>query len=270
MQKITSNVYVETGFRGCNCSFVVTAQGVVMIDTPVVGVEAIKWRDEIARHGELRYLINSEPHMDHIGGNYFFEGTVIGHEGTRVAILDAKLDELKNMLKNLSPDNTEIVEGFYFRPSTITLSQRLNLYLGEHTFQLINMPGHTPSQVAVYVPRERVVFTSDNVTAGLPVFRHAIPDQWLASLKQLEQLDFDVLIPGHGPVCDKSYISKMSTSVQAWIDMISAAIDKGMSLDEVGNSAAIQFADEISNMRRSKEMLRMNVASLYQILKKNK
>ena len=34
MQKITSNVYAETGFTGCNPGFVVTKEGVVLIDTP--------------------------------------------------------------------------------------------------------------------------------------------------------------------------------------------------------------------------------------------
>jgi len=34
MQKITSNVYAETGFTGYNPGFVVTKEGVVMIDTP--------------------------------------------------------------------------------------------------------------------------------------------------------------------------------------------------------------------------------------------
>jgi cyclase len=268
MQKISSNVYVETGFRGCNCSFVVTAEGVVMIDTPMVGAEAIKWRDEIARHGQLRYLINSEPHMDHIAGNYFFGGTVVGHEGTRSAILDAKVDELQNMLKNLSPDSTAIAEGFHFRPSTITFSQRLSLYLGKHTFQLINMPGHSPYQAAVYVPEERVVFTSDNVTGGMPFFRQAIPDQWLESLKRLQQLDVDVLVPGHGPVGDKSYIPKMSATIQAWIDVVTTAINKGMSLEETQSAAAAKTTVLAMDMPLTKERLRMNVAALYQILKK--
>ena len=65
MQQITDNVFAETGFRGCNPSFVVTSEGVVMIDTPQMPVDAVKWHDEIARHGPVRYLINTEPHGDH-------------------------------------------------------------------------------------------------------------------------------------------------------------------------------------------------------------
>jgi len=60
MQKITDNVYAETGFRGCNPGFVITTEGVVMIDTPQLPTDAIRWRDEIAKHGSVRYLINTD------------------------------------------------------------------------------------------------------------------------------------------------------------------------------------------------------------------
>ena len=122
MQKITDNVYAETGFRGCNTGFVVTKEGVVMIDTPQIPTEAIKWRDEIAKHGPVRYLINTEPHGDHITGNYFFEGTVIAHEGVREASLASSVEQLKERLKQTAPDSLPLMDGFSYRPPTITLS----------------------------------------------------------------------------------------------------------------------------------------------------
>lgn len=61
MQQLTKNVFVETGVRGCNHGFVKTADGIVMIDTPQKPTDALKWRDEIARHGEVRYIFNTEP-----------------------------------------------------------------------------------------------------------------------------------------------------------------------------------------------------------------
>lgn len=149
MQKITDNVYAETGFRGCNPGFVVTKEGVVMIDTPQMPPDAIAWRDEIAKHGPVCYLINTEPHGDHFTGNYFFEGTVVAHEGTRQAILAASVEQLKERIKQAAPESLPLLEGYSYRPPTITLSQRLTLYVGDHTFQLINHPGHTPYQVAL-------------------------------------------------------------------------------------------------------------------------
>ena len=89
MQKITNNVYVENDYRGCNTSFVVTKHGVVVIDTPMVPSEAKKFRDEASKHGPIRYVINTEPHLDHVSGNCYFNGLVVSQEGTRRAILSA-------------------------------------------------------------------------------------------------------------------------------------------------------------------------------------
>jgi cyclase len=105
MQRITNNVYAETGFRGCNPGFVVTTEGVVMIDTPQMPADAIKWREEVAKHGRVRYLINTEPHGDHFTGNFFFEGTVVAHEGTRQAILAASVEQLKERFKQMEPQS---------------------------------------------------------------------------------------------------------------------------------------------------------------------
>ena len=62
MEQIASNVYVETQIRGCNHGFVTTSEGVVMIDSPHKPSDALKLKAEIAKHGELRYIINTEPH----------------------------------------------------------------------------------------------------------------------------------------------------------------------------------------------------------------
>ena len=65
MEQLTSNAFVETQIRGCNHGFVTTSEGVVMIDSPHKPSDALKLKAEIAKHGELRYIINTEPHGDH-------------------------------------------------------------------------------------------------------------------------------------------------------------------------------------------------------------
>ena len=265
MQQITDNVYVETGFNGCNVTFVVTGEGVVMVDSPMVPGEAAKWRDTIAGHGQLRYLINSEPHIDHFAGNCFFNTTGVAHEGAREVIQEATMEQLKGMLQMMAPDSLPLPDDFSFRPPVITFSKQLNLYLGEHTFRLINLPGHSPFQVAVYVPEERVIVTSDNVVNGTPPFMHqALPYEWLESLKQMQQLEADWLIPGHGDVCDPGYLPKMMNTVQTWMDAVLEAIDKGMNLEEAQEKISIiDHKDE-----RGMQIQRMNVGHLYEVLKK--
>ncbi|MFC2007350.1 MBL fold metallo-hydrolase [Chloroflexota bacterium] len=271
MQKITDNVYVETGFAGCNTGFITTKEGVVLIDTPQLPKDAVAWREEIAKHGKIRYLINTEPHGDHISGNCFFDGTLVTHEGTRDAILACTADTFRERLEQSAPDNLPLPEGLSYRPPAITLSQRMTIYLGDHTFQLTNHPGHTPYQVAVYIPEERVVFTSDNIFHKiLPHLRETVPYEWLESLKKLQELDADVLVPGHGTVCDKSYIPEMSAVIQEWIDVASAAIAKGMSVEEAQETITLyaRYLTEGEDTTRPRQIQDLSLKRLYQVLKK--
>ena len=48
MQQIGRGIYAETGYRGGNVGFVVTGEGVILINTPMIPHEARDWRDEIA------------------------------------------------------------------------------------------------------------------------------------------------------------------------------------------------------------------------------
>ncbi|MFH0846486.1 MAG: MBL fold metallo-hydrolase [Chloroflexota bacterium] len=271
MQKFARNVYVETKHHGSNNSFVVTSEGVVMIDTPQMPLEAIKWRDEIKKYGEVRYVINTEPHGDHHAGNYFFGGAVVAHEGTRQAILSASLEQFKERIRQQAPENLPYLESFKFRPPTITFSERLTLHLGEHTFNLIHMPGHSASQLAVFVPEEKTVFTSDNVVYRAQAWLHeSLPNDWLKSLKKLAELDADVVVPGHGNICDRSYIPEMSAFVRDWVTAVRKAIRQGMSLEQAQNT--ISFLDRYPmapGYEAMGQMIQsMNVARLYQVLKK--
>ena len=268
MQKVTENVYVETGFRGCNTSFVVTGDGIVVIDTPMVPAEARKWRDEIANFGPVRYVINTEPHPDHMSGNAYFGGLVVGHDGTREAILHASVDELKNGLRMMAPESLPLELDFYYRPSDITFSRTLTLHLGKHTFQLIHLPGHSPFQTAVYLPEEKVVFSSDNVVQGMPFLHQSLPYEWLESLKVYQQLDVEKVVPGHGSVCDKRYLFEMSRVIQDWIDAVKEAIAKVLSREEAQEKVMLLSRyPEMATDQRIQGIKKMNVGRLYQVLK---
>jgi cyclase len=269
MQKLTENIYVETGNRGCNTSFVVTSEGIVMIDTPMIPAEAKKWRDEIARYGQVRYVINGEPHQDHVSGNCYFTGTGVAHEGVRQSILAMKDEDFKNSLKMMAPDSLPLDADFRYKAPEITFTDRLTLFLGSHTFQLMHLPGHTPFQVSTYVPEEKVVFTSDNVVVGMPFFHQALPYDWIESLKQLEQLDIAKIVTGHGPVSEKTYLAQMKATVQYWIDVTLKTISQGMTGEEAAEKADVREKyPETAKDERARGIKRMNIAHLYEVLKK--
>ena len=83
VQRVTPHVFTSTEIRGCNPSYVVTSAGVVVIDTPQLPTKAVAMRQEAEEHGPIRFVINTEHHVDHIFGNYWFKGAgeVVHHQG---------------------------------------------------------------------------------------------------------------------------------------------------------------------------------------------
>ncbi len=265
MEKISANTYVEISGRGCNHSLVATSAGLVMIDTPMMPEDALTWKKQIAQFGDLKYIINCEPHTDHVSGNFFFDVPIIAHEGTRNSVLEAKVDDYFNMLKRFNPAATP-PPGYFFRPPSITFSERMTFCLGDHTFQLVHTPGHTPYQVAVYVPEEKVVFTSDNVTYGVPPFMHqALPGEWITSLKRLRKLDIARVVPGHGKVCATEHLDTMVEIIEGAVDTVKAAIEKGMNLDEIQKNVVL-FKQFPQNERTAMSQS-IGIARLYEILR---
>ncbi|MBN2241944.1 MAG: MBL fold metallo-hydrolase [Acidobacteria bacterium] len=269
MQKVTDHVYIESESSVCNAGIVATDDGVAVIDTPMVPSSAKKLAHAITRFGAVRYVINTEPHMDHIAGNCYFGGTIVAHDGVRARILAAKEEEMTGMLQRMAPDNLPLDKEFRFRPPEITFSEKLTLHLGQFTLRLIHMPGHTPHSLAVYIPEEKIVFTSDNVNLQMPFFGDASPDLWLKTLERYNNLDVEMVVPGHGSVCDKGCFPKMSLILESWIDAVDKSIKKGLDMEQtLEELAKSEIASRMPEEGPEIDLFRLNVEKLYGFLKR--
>jgi cyclase len=268
MKKITDNIYVESEISVCNSSIVVTGEGTVVIDTPMFPDSAKTWAKQAEGFGPVKYLINTEPHGDHTTGNCYFGGTLISHEGVRDAILANKVSDVKGMLQMRQP-NAEVPKDFRFRAPDITYTEKLTFYFGGLTFKLMHMPGHTPYQTVVYVPEKRIVFTSDNISRAVPFFHQAVPDVWLKTLKEMEKLDVDYVVPGHGDVGDKSVFKEMYDNVVIWTKTVKEAIAAGKTVEELQKT--IDMYKKLPNLphdERSTGIIAMNLGAIYNYYKK--
>lgn len=270
MRRVSDRVYVECGARGC-CShgFVVTSDGIVMIDAPVVPETAEVWKREVETHGALRYIINNEPHIDHFGGDAFFSGIVVTREEARDRIAATPLEEMTRMLAAGAPESLPVPEGFRFRLPEITFSENLTLHVGDRTFEILAMPGHTDCQTVVYVPEERVLFTGDEVANRvIPSLHQALPVEWLESLEKLRKLDVEYVVPGHGEVGGRELIDEMARSLNEAIAMVREAIGLGMSLKEAKDRLSLfaEYGNFIPGAEHRRWMNRVNVGRLYEVL----
>ena len=271
MQQLTRNVFVETQIRGCNHGIVTTSDGIVMIDSPHKPSDALKLKAEIARRGgRLRYIINTEPHGDHWTGNAFLDVPVIAHEGVRTRILETNLEEHVARVASFGPEEPKLLEGYRPNAPVITFTNGMTLHVGNHTFEMIHMPGHTAYQAAICVKQEGVVFTSDNIFHKCHTWlQEANPDHWLAALDSLRKLDEEVFVPGHGPLCGKEYLDEQGSFIQEWKAYVRKAIDQGMTKDEAVASLTDmtdRYPMDVGQDGMAPMVMKRNVANLYDYL----
>jgi cyclase len=234
MKQLTDNVFIEMSFPGCNVGIVTTREGIVMIDTPMCPTDAMKWREEVSKTGKVRYLINTDEHLDHNSYNYLFSGTVIAHQAGREALLARPVEEVMGLAKAMEPAGFTLVGQYEKKLPDITFTEDLNLYVGNHTFELIPLPGHAPGVIGVYIPEERVVFVSDNVFYREKTWAFdCTPDQWLYSLKKISQLEVEVIVPGHGlDICGKQYLQEQAGIIENWVQAVKKAVEEGLNEEQ--------------------------------------
>lgn len=159
-------------------------------------------------------IINTHVHADHHFGNEVFvrefhDAEIIAHEKfveylttwARESGRDVSRD-LPVRLMSRFPHLRKYLERVHVVLPTRLLRGDTTLEFGGVEIKVLHMPGHTDDQLVVYVPEERVLFASDTVYTSLdvPTLFMGDPDTWIESLRRMLALDFDVLLPGHGPI----------------------------------------------------------------------
>jgi cyclase len=228
VHSVTPHVFTSTDIRGCNPSYVVTSAGVVVIDTPQLPTRAIAMRREAEEHGPIQYVINTEHHVDHIFGNYWFKGAghVVHHQGVADNFMTPTpdLDPFAYALEAIPTDDpgaADIVpdrDTYYEDPNRgdLVFTGDLEMTVGGTTFHLIHTPGHTPGQVAYRDTRDGTLIAGDAfqtlggiAVAGkirplfpLPAFATWHKPTALESARTLRELQPSRLAVGHGDVVE--------------------------------------------------------------------
>jgi cyclase len=152
-------------------------------------------------------------------------------------------------------------------PAKRSFSDALDLDIGGRLVRLIEVgPAHTQGDLIVHVPDAGIVFAADVLFVGVTPVMWAGPlANWLDALDLILSLDADVIIPGHGPVTDKSGVRL----VRAYWKFVSTAVRERFEAGAPASEAAYDivtsavFGEQPFASWDSPERIMTNVHMLY-------
>lgn len=233
--QISPHCYAVTGLAcfapwSVNAGFVVGDVSTLIVDTGFnrLSAQTIVGYARAVRPSNRLVAINTEQHFDHILGNHYLleqQIEVFGHASiarSEEELLGMKeeyalsiLDRERRMLR----EEEVFFAGCPVANPSHPLPEETTIDLGGITAEILFTPGHTPSNLSVWVPADRVVFTGDAVVDGYaPNLTSGNPEAWrlwIESLERIEGLEAAVVVPGHGDVLEGSAIERAIEHVRA-------------------------------------------------------
>ena len=203
-----------------NSLAVVMDDHLVLVDTPwtpQATQEMLAWLE--AQVGSKQIVaINSHFHLDNLGGNQYLAAQNIPIYGSDLTVEllrergHASLDQTISWLKN--QEDTRFVEAFssleLTPPSKIfNLREGLKLEFSGETVQVYYPgPAHSLDNVVVYFPERKLLFGGCMIIGWDAIGNTFDADlaAWPDSVRQLQQFDYKILVPGHGSRLDPELI----------------------------------------------------------------
>ncbi|WP_349741265.1 MBL fold metallo-hydrolase [Roseateles cavernae] len=190
-----------------NAGLIETADSLVLVDalgSPALARELLQVIKTLSPK-PLSHVILTHYHADHIYGLQEFKkagARIIAHQAAR---------EYLNSETAAQRLQASIAEGLVEPGTTLVaadqwVDRETRLSLGGLEIQLIPVgPAHTPEDLSVWLPADKLLFAGDLVFRGrIPFVGQADSRRWVASLDRLLTRPAAVIVPGHGPASTQS------------------------------------------------------------------
>ena len=116
----------------------------------------------------------------------------------------------------------------------------MTLYKGGREIQLHFFGrAHTGGDLVIYLPEDKIAFTGDMFSGRVGYTGDGYVSEWAETLQGFKQLDFDLVLPGHGSgVRDRSDILSKIDNVQAYYTDLTEEIRRLKALGYSAEEAA--------------------------------
>ena len=222
----------KNGGNIANAAYVVTNSGVIVIDTGSSYQYGKQMRKYIESTTGLSIIkvFNTHHHPDHFLGNQAFKDVSIASLQGIVNAIDSQGEALNTNLYALVGDWMK--ETVAYSPTEVVTPGKITI--GGHDIEIIALDGHTDSDIAIYDHTTGVLFAGDLIFHDrTPAVANANIQNWLNSIRQLQELDYTYLIAGHGPVTTDQHAMIQTHDYLSWLhETLQSALDKGLDISE--------------------------------------
>ena len=251
----------ENGGAIANVAFLRVADRVIVIDSGPSKRFGEQLRAKIVETTgkQPTDLLLTHHHPDHSLGNQAFA--------------DINIWALKETDQQLKTEGNAFAESLYqmvgdwmrgteVLPANMTLTPG-PLFPDTDRLVIIGLTGHTGADLLLLDKQSRILFASDMVFFQRALATPHTPgiDVWLKDIAYLRTLEFDNIIPGHGPMTSKETALDQMEQYLIWLDtLLSQAAAQGLTMNELRNS---QIPQEFDSIALSRYELTRTIAHLY-------
>jgi glyoxylase-like metal-dependent hydrolase (beta-lactamase superfamily II) len=243
-----------------NSIIIVAPKGLIVFDTGRHKEHAQQLLDFArAQNRPIAAIINSDWHLDHVGGNPLLRAPFPGIRVYASSAIDAArkefladyraqlVTEMAGSAKNPAAQESMraeialIDQGAALGPTEV-ITKSAPLTIAGRDLQL-HLESHavTAGDVWVFDPETRVLLAGDLVTLPAPFFESACPARWRASLARLEKVPFDWLVPGHGAPMHKPEFTAYRKAFSNLLDCAAGDAGKNVCIEGWISDASVVF-----------------------------
>jgi glyoxylase-like metal-dependent hydrolase (beta-lactamase superfamily II) len=194
--------YENTGHNN-NLSFIVTGDGVIVINGGAAYILAKALHDEIRKITDqpVKLVINENGQGHAMLGNSYW-----AEQGVPILAHVDAAEEIEangyNILEGMKRYNRDKAEGTFIAPPTETFEDKRIIEMGDFRIEVLHLgPAHGPGDTQVWLPEQGLVIAGDMAfhERMLPIFADTIVADWIETWETgFEALNATYVIPGHG------------------------------------------------------------------------
>jgi len=266
VQKIGPDLYayISDNDGSANSTFLVSDQGILVVDTGLNAQEGRKLLDEIRKISQapVRWIVNTHYHPDHRGGNSVVgpDAVIISTSETRAAVLRSPREQTAETGQRPTPEY-QLNEIFFTMHGPV-------LFIGGHEVRIYHPgPAHTRGDAVVYFPDQHAIATGDLfLTNSCPAMDDGDMENWIAALDQMLALPLERVVPGHFELATKTGLQHFRDYLADLRDQVARMHANGLSLDRVQKLLVLKDYKSFRQFPQYEATFKDNAAAYYKQL----